>query len=173
MRLRSPVGLHVLAALFAIVAVVVLSQQALHGTSLDLTASLTETNMKADIGVEHTGPLSLSLSLSKGEGSGIADIGQYGEETIAVSVPADWQRREVRGAPLASVTADPSTFGFTRWHLPPGTVISFGVPVSPASLILHNPSGVPLKVTLTRVDLEAQSVERDVVLVQESSVQLW
>jgi hypothetical protein len=94
-------------------------------------------------------------------------------ETIYVSVPSDWSRREVKGASLADVIADQPTFGFTRWHLPPGTTISFALRRPPASILFHNPSGVPVQVRLTRVDIEEKTIDRMNILVKDAPVNLW
>jgi hypothetical protein len=102
----------------------------------------------------------------------VADLHHDALETIAVSLPSSWARREVAGVPLSEVLADAPTFGFTRWHIPPGALVSFDI-TPPPTILLHSPSGIPAEIRLTRVNLETQEVERGVVLVQEGSVELW
>jgi len=141
-----------------------------------ITANVTSTSepIIAEIGVEHTLPLELSLEMSELYGVGILDLTQNStEEVVFVSVPSDWERREVRNASLKEITSDSSSFGFTRWRFPPGASISFGVPAAPTMLLLHNPSSISLKVNTLRVDLETEQVERNVLLIKDSPIPLW
>lgn len=163
---------HSLAALAAIIVVAALAQGAIHGGSLDLTAQVS-TQSRAELGIEHTQPITLSLTVSTRGAHGIADISHDGTGTAYVSLPASWTRREVRGASLADASSDPPVFGFTRWHLPAGSMVSFDVPVPPSTILMHNPSGVPLQVKLTRVDVVNNTVEHDSILVKDVSVELW
>lgn len=175
--------IHAGAAVAAIVAVVVLSQGALREGAPSLLAELisnnatvtpsgTLMNRSAEIGLEHTKPVTLTLSFTTNGSKGVADIRHDALETVYVSLPSSWIRREVGGVPLAAVTADPPSLGFTRWSLPSGAVVSFDV-TPPSTILLHNPSGIPAEVELTRVDLAKNSVERDIILVQEGSTLLW
>lgn len=172
MPARSPVKKHTVAALVAVAAVVVFAQGTIRRGSAGLTAQVNP-QTRAEIGVEHILPLTLSLMISTNGRNGIADLAHDGTGTAHVSLPSSWTRREVRGTPLATVIADPPTFGFTRWSLPAGATVSFSVPVPPSTILLHNPSGVPLQIKLTRVDLATQEVERDVILVQDATTELW
>lgn len=168
---RHGFTLHAAAAVAAVVAVVVLSQGALREGASSLTAELIP-GERAEIGLEHTKPVTLSLSFTTNGPKGIADIRHDALETVHVSLPSSWTKREVGGVPLAAVTADPPVFGFTRWSVPAGAVVSFDV-TPPSTILLHNPSGIPAEVRLTRVNLTKNSVERNIILVQEGSVLLW
>src|ERR1043166_5831035 len=57
-----------------------------------------------DIGVEHTRPLTLSITLSEGTGRRLIDIQQGAAETIYLSTPQNWMRTEVRHATIEQVT---------------------------------------------------------------------
>ncbi|MFH1444422.1 MAG: hypothetical protein ABIG34_03460 [Candidatus Peregrinibacteria bacterium] len=164
-------SLHVAAAVAAVIAVVVLSQGALRDGAPSFMAQLLP-SQRIEIGLEHARPVTLVLSLTTNGTKGVADIRHDSLETIALSLPQSWTKREVGGVPLAAVTADPPTFGFTRWSIPPGAIVSFDV-TPPSTILLHNPSGVPAEIRLTRVDLEQNAVERDILLVQEGSILLW
>jgi len=166
------VKVHTIAALAAVIAVVVLAQGTIRGDSLDVTAQVNP-QTRVEIGVEHVRPLTLSLTISTNGKNGIADISHDGTGTAYLSLPSSWTRREVRGTSLSTVIADPPTFGYTRWAIPAGATVSYAVPVAPSTILLHNPSGVPLQVKLTRVDLQTQNVERDVILVQDATTELW
>ena len=126
-----------------------------------------------DIGVEHSEPLSLSLEIGVLEGSGVAEFFSETAEQILISVPSTWVRREVKNAPIHTVTAEPPALGFTRWKLPARAGISFRVPKAPSSLILHNPTGVQMKLDLTRVDVASEQVLSDTILIQGDTVRLW
>jgi CO dehydrogenase/acetyl-CoA synthase delta subunit len=155
--------------------IVVAAVSASIGTSAVLRAHITTPpeTITVEIGIEHTAPVSLSLAMSTLKGKALLDLTQESGETIFISLPENWERREVRNVSLHEVAADLSTFGFKRWRLPAGAAVSFTLPIAPDSLILHNPSQVPLKVSITRVDLETSQVTSDVILVQDSPVELW
>ena len=168
---RQGFTLQAAAAVAAIVAVVTLSQGALKEGAPSLTAQLIP-GERIEIGLEHTKPVTLSLSFTTNGSKGIADIRHDALETVHVSLPSSWAKREVGGVPLAAVTADPPALDFTRWSVPTGAVVSFDV-TPPETILLHNPSGIPAEVKLTRVDLTKNSVERDIILVQDGSTLLW
>lgn len=126
-----------------------------------------------DIGVEHSKPLSLSLEVAVLHDNAVAEFYSESEETILISVPSTWVRREVKHAQLSEVTSEAPALGFTRWTLPPRAGISFRVPQTPDSLILHNPTGVQMMLSLTQIDLPTETVNEDVVLVQGNTVKLW
>lgn len=163
---------HISFAFAALLGVVIISSgQTLRGTQADIVG--TTNGPVVEIGVEHNNPASLSLELSTLGTKGIADISHDGTETIFVSVPSDWKKREVRNAPLQSVSSDPPSLGFTRWTLPPNAAISFAIETAPRSILLHNPSSTPLKVSLAKVNLDTNEVLKDIILVQKASVHLW
>lgn len=126
-----------------------------------------------DIGVEHNEPLSLIMEVGVNGDDAVVEFFSESPETILISVPSTWVRREVRNAPIHTVTSEPPSIGFTRWTLPARAGISFKVTDAPDSVILHNPSEVQMKLILNRVDLEKEEVERDVLLIQDDTVKLW
>ena len=126
-----------------------------------------------EIGIEHNEPLSVSIEASEMKGKGLLEIEQSGAEEILLSLPSDWIRKEVRNASIKDVTFETASLGFKRWHMPAGASILFELPKFPSSLIIHNPSKVTVKVSLTKVDMESGLVENEVVLVQEGPVKLW
>lgn len=126
------------------------------------------------IGVEHVHPLTLSLALHTSGGEwGIIDIGTVSDETVFVSLPDTWRRREVRNVPLHEVQADPPSFGFVRFTFPPTAIVSFIVPDLPDHLLLHNPSEVPIQLNLTKVNTLTQTMDHKVILMQESPKEIW
>jgi|GEM_PF-1040561 hypothetical protein len=127
----------------------------------------------ADIGVEHLSPLSLYVEVGRLSNSAMIDIFSDGDEVVKISVPDDWRLREVRNATVADITSDEPTFGFSRWYLPPHSGASFYAFNGPESILLHNPSGVQLKVNVVNIEIEAETVERNIILVTDSSVKLY
>lgn len=127
----------------------------------------------ADIGVEHLSPLSLYVEVGRLSHSAMIDIYSDGDEIVKISVPSDWTLREVRNASIEDIASDEPTFGFTRWHLPPHSGASFYAFNAPESVMIHNPSGVQMKVNVVHIEIEAETVERDIVLVTDSSVRLY
>lgn len=162
-------GPHTYAALFGLVVLSALSV----GEMRDQSALLL-TRSVADIGVEVSAPTTIELDFSLLRDNAVIDIG-YGEgpPRISVSVPDAWIRREVRGAPLDAIQDEPPTFGFRRFSMPKGATLSFRADTAPETIILHNPTDIPLQVRLSHVDLEKDAFFRDVVLVQGASRTLW
>lgn len=159
------------------------SKAALAGFVLLLVFSLTSLEFSklggvllrdtADIGVEHLSPLSLYIEVGRLSSSAMIDIFSDSDEDIKISVPSDWTLREVRNASAKDITSDEPTFGFSRWHLPAHSGVSFYAFNGPESILLHNPSGVQMKVNVVYIEIEAETVERDVILVTDSSVKLY
>lgn len=127
-------------------------------------------NGTVDIAFEHSGPLSVQLHMSTRAGQALVMLTNQEAATIAVSVPATWERGEVRNASLQAVSVEPPMLGFVRWHLPGKSSVMFRVPHAPDKFLVHNPSDAPLKLTFIRVDLETEEVRQDVVLVKEDAV---
>ena len=125
-----------------------------------------------DVTIEHTAPVTLTVLASAGKSDGIIEFHTDGEETVTLTVPTSWQRREVRGAALETVTADPLSVTGTRWHLPPRVTLSFRVQQSPA-LIVRNPSGIPVLIEGRKVNVVTGAVEKKNVLVKDSVIRLW
>ncbi|MBI3336150.1 hypothetical protein HYZ98_01115 [Candidatus Peregrinibacteria bacterium] len=125
-------------------------------------------------GIEHANPLTLSVVLRTSSGKwGIIDFGSITDETIFISLPDTWRRREVRSVPLSDVQADPPSFGFVRYTFPPQAVVSFIVPDLPDHLLLHNPSNVPIQLNLTNMNTSTKVATHDVILMQESPKEIW
>lgn len=125
-----------------------------------------------DLGIEHTQPMTLSLTLTKNDTQRMVDILNDAKETIAVSVPENWKRGEVRGATLLQITADAPSFGYIRWHLPAKASVTFATNNPFDQLNMHNPSGVLLNIRLTTVDLQKNTGDHQVYLVKEGSVKI-
>ena len=166
--LKSPYFyVHVIGCILAISVITILVR--------DLPANV-ETPQVAplvNIGIEHTRPVSVFLETSFSRNTGIFDMSHDGDETISLLLPTTWQRREVRNAPLDSMTSEESIFGFTRWHIPSGATVSFLMSSAPRGFSFHNPTLVPLKIDIEKIDIEAGTVDHDVLLVQEKAEKVW
>ena len=165
----SPLALHCLAAFIGASALAI----AASGDVRQTIADLTREQIAAQIAVEHGKPLALTVVLSRIAGGAIVEIGQDGTETIFLSVPDVWIRREVRGTALSDTTADAPGLGFLRYRLPAGAVISFRAGAAPDTVALLNPSAVPIKVRTTLVDTAAGTAEEDVRLAQAEEIVLF
>lgn len=120
---------------------------------------------QVDVEVQHVKSVSVTLALSPQDAPGLADLTEVGSEPVQVSVPQEWNLREVRGGTLAEVHADPPSLGYRRWHLPPNRTVSFTVPHVPASVRAINNSTAPLLFRLTRVDTTNTQKRTDVMIV--------
>ena len=153
----------------AFIALIILG--ALGASTLDFTVSVQPKSV--DIAVEHADPLSLELDMSMLNGKGIMEIASDGNVAVLISVPSNWQRGEVRNAKLEQVTSEPEMLGYTRWAFPPHASITYKIPETPISVLMHNPSKIPLKVSYTLVDLETEEVTKDVLLIKDEALTLW
>ena len=165
----SPLTLHVMIAVAAAGGFLLLPLL----SGQDLLSALPKMS-PAEIGVEHTLPATLSLTLAVTEDmKGVLDVSHDAAETVFVSLPESWTVWEVRGRALDEITEDPPSFGFIRWHIPEGATLSFQLPSIPSSLSAENPSGVALQIQLTTVDLTTEHVERNVLLIKDERAEIW
>lgn len=121
----------------------------------------------AEIAVEHDTPLTLSLDVAEGKALMLVHASHSGTHTIHMSVPEDWVRTEVRGVALSDVKREGASLGFVRWSMPAGAEIQFHTKRF-STARFHNPSGVPLTVKLTVVDLQQRKTEREAFIVTDS-----
>lgn len=117
-----------------------------------------------EIAIEHVQPVTLRVTRMTSSGTNVLEIGFSGSGTIALHLPALWTRQEVRGAPIESVTAEPQDLSFVRWTLPADAVVRFDAP-NPGRITLHNPSGVPVTVSTTNVNVRTGTREDDAFIV--------
>lgn len=122
------------------------------------------------LAIEHDAPLTVSFTLSRKGTARLIDIDHDTDNTIFVSTPAHWQRGEVRGAKLKDVTSEPPAAGFVRWTLPPHAGVTFKTAGEWSQVRVANPSGIPLTLRLTGVDLATQRATHDAVLVKDETV---
>ena len=168
-RLRLWLTLHGTASTAAFLMIVAIAL----GFSVTTTRGISEAEKTAHMGIEHTEPLTLAITQKEQAGRAIIDIESSTDETIFVSVPDQWKMREAHGAPLTDIQAEEPSFGFIRWQFPPKVTVSFLTPLAPDSLILHNPSQIPIKVVVTTLDAANNSGKRSIVLVQNSPAKIW
>lgn len=125
-----------------------------------------------DIGLEHSKPLTVAVSLTEGTKQALIDLDLTSVEPSYVTVPRSWKRTEARRAPLASVAGKDAEADMRTWTLPANAGISFSTDETFKTLKLHNPSGVPVKVQLTRVNLAKKTSSYDVYLLTEGALVL-
>ncbi len=126
------------------------------------------------IGIEHEGPVTLSVLVARKQLAGYTSIINQSNETVHISVPSDWKRSEVTGVPLADVVQDIPVFGFTRWKLPAHAGIKMLMDESPASLFFDSSSLATAAINLQTIDLTNLRANSKVVLLKNQAlVQLW
>jgi hypothetical protein len=124
-------------------------------------------------GIEHMLPLTLTIATDEGMHGSVIEMGHNSQETIYLSVPDSWKRHEVKNIPLKDVAKEPPSFGYIRWTFPPGALVSFTTKTYPDSLVLHNPSEIPLKVDIIRTNLQTETVTKDIKIIQNSPAEIW
>lgn len=119
--------------------------------------------------MEHGEPVTVSLTLARETGIRRIDITHDGAETVFVSLPENWRRDEVRGAALEDVTREEPNLGYVRWALPAGSDVTYESPDDWTRAEIENPTGIPLGIKLTTVDLEENTSDYRVILIQDGS----
>lgn len=154
------------------IALVTLAFLAVAAVGLYLPPQDTQGGGAMDVGIEHARPLSVEIALTEGTQRSLIDVDLKSDETSYLTVPSSWERTEVRRAPLSSVTGEEASQNMRRWTLPANAGISFSVKSGVPTLRLHNPSGAPVKVGLTRVNLSKNESSYDAYLLTEGSIDL-
>lgn len=165
-----PLRFHIILSLGALIALFGIATQTIeHSPGLKTALR----NNTVDIGIEHSMPLSLRMEYSVHNDAAIMRIGSDATETISISLPEEWQRGEVSGASLSDLRKDDPTFGYVRWHIPQKTTLTFRISKVPDHLVLHNPGTSPLKLSIAKVNIQTGEVERDILLIRDSTVVVW
>ncbi len=124
-----------------------------------------------EIVVEHADSAALTL-IRTPSGRGLADIRNDGEGPIAVSIPEEWERDEVRGAPLASITVGDASLGFRRWMIPSNATVSFRIDDTWNASLIRNVSKEPLRLRVITVNLEHETTDSDTFLIMDTPLSL-
>jgi len=126
------------------------------------------------IGLEHDGPLSMSVLFARKENAGYVSITNQSSETIRINLPSNWSRTEVTGADLKDVAQDIPVFGFSKWTLPGKAGIKLLMPSAPSAVFFDSVSTSTAAIDLKTIDLATLGVTNKVVLVQKQTlVPLW
>jgi hypothetical protein len=159
---------HAFVALAVFMGVTALSNGPFKATILEWKTQGTE-----QIAIEHAENASIGLDVSERHGAAILEFTNESSSALMLSLPEPWKRREVRGVRLEEVEQTSTGLGFIRWKLPANATVSFLAQQMPAHLIAHHPSKGLLKIALSRVNLETNSVTHDTILLQEDQEELW
>lgn len=136
--------------------------------------SSAQSTLPATIGVEHDGPLTLSILVARKEKAGYVSLTNRSDDEIHLSVPSGWQRSEVTGVPISEVTADIPVFGFTRWTLPARAGMKMLLSTAPQALFFDSTSNSSAAIDVQTVDLTTLEMTSRVVLLQKQLlVPLW
>ncbi len=158
-------GLTCIAALAAIGVVLAVRSAPITGDTVNMSPA-------ADVEVGHDFPLTLAITMSAGAGPGLADIQATSIAPVFVTVPAAWKLREARHALLRDIVGFASG-ALMRWKIPPGATVSFSLPETPSSLIIHNKSLVALLVVFKRIDVKSGKMQQGSVLIKDEPTALW
>ncbi len=116
------------------------------------------------IALEHDQPVTLHVTRMASSGTNVIEVGFTGSGKVALHVPSSWKRMEVRGAPIDRVASEPQEWSFMKWTMPAGAIVRFEAP-NPGTLTLHNPSGVPVTVSTTTVNVRTGTREDEAFIV--------
>lgn len=123
------------------------------------------------IALEHVQPVTLHVTRMTSSGTNVIEVGFTGSGWVALHVPSSWVRMEVRGSPIESVTAEPQDWSFVKWTMPAGATVRFDAP-NPGRITLHNPSGIPVTVSTTTVNIRTGTREDEAFIVTTDSYTL-
>ena len=130
--------------------------------------------LPATIGLEHEDPLTLSMIVARKQSAGYVSLTNRSDALIRVSMPSDWKRSEVTGAPLSAFLQDIPVFGFTRWTIPGHAGIKMSLIDAPDALFFDSNSDTTTQIDLQTIDLADLSASSRVVLLQKQTlVKLW
>lgn len=159
-------------ALLALVGVMFLSWDAIRAQLRNV--QLPVQNEIHNVGLEHTKPLSVRFEYTSKSGAALVQIlHEDGDANAAIYVPDTWERKEVRGVDIGVIASGSPSFGFVEWPLPAGASYQFFIPKEPRTILVHNPSGERLKVSLIKFNLETSQLEQNVMLLQSDTAKLW
>ncbi len=170
---KMHLGMHLLIAGSAVGVLLLLSTiDRVHFSTL---RSRAQESLPTTIGLEHDLPLKMGIVLARKASTGYASITNDSDAAIRISLPMEWQRTEVTGAPIANVTRDSPVFGFTRYSLPPHTGLKMLLPVAPDALLFESKTSIAsAAIDLQTVDLGVNHSSRQIVLLQSQAlVTLW
>jgi hypothetical protein len=138
-------------------------------TSMQMRRRTADLLPTADIAVEHTAAAGMTVTRTA-DGRGPAEIRNDSNETLHVSIPDSWERDEVRGAPLAAVTADEPSLGFRRWTVPTHAAVTFIADDVWNKLHIRNISESPLRLGVVTVDIGSGKAVTESLLVDDESL---
>jgi hypothetical protein len=124
------------------------------------------------IAIEHAGNAAVTLTRSTKHMPQFVDFSNDGAQAIRISLPAAWERGEVRNAALSEIVTEEPSPGYRRWQLPAGATLSFLNPLPATAWTVHNPSGLPLRLRTVMVDIDSGRVMREVYLLSEEPLRL-
>lgn len=166
-------GIHLLIAGSAIAVLILLG--IVDRVTFSTLRSRASESMPITIGLEHRNPLSVSLVIARKNEVGYASILSGSDEQIRISVPSEWKRVEVSGAPLSAFAQDIPAIGYTRWTLPPGAGIKMTLDDVPSSLFFESASASTTEINLRTIDLKGlPETETQVILLKDRALAtLW
>lgn len=126
------------------------------------------------IGIEHERRTTLNIVFARKGVLGYVSITNMSADDVYLSLPSSWQRTEVVGAPIASVTHEIPVFGFVRWKLPARAGIRLEVDSAPGAVFFDSVAASVTAIDLKMIDLTTDSASSKVILVQKQAlVPLW
>lgn len=171
--MRTSLTAHGIIALCALIGLLGVGWDAIRAQVQPFAASFTQPTLE-NMAIEHEQPASILLEYTTKSGSALLQIRQEStDETLFIHLPDTWERKEVRGAPVSAIGQGESTFESTKWPLSPGVQLQFWIPQAPQNILLHNPSGIGLKVSIIQFDFASNRLEQNVLLLQNDATTLW
>lgn len=129
-----------------------------------------DSSNEVQVAIEHEASAGITVTHAIGGQAPFADIENENDFPIHISLPAAWERGEVKGAALSDVASDAPDFGFRRWRIPATSIVSFKTGNEWQILKVHNASPSLLKVRVITVDLATNTTSSDVQFVQQEDV---
>lgn len=138
-------------------------------TSMQMNKKAADLLPTVELTVEHEKAAGISLTRTK-DLNGPVDLRNDADQTLFVSVPKEWVRDEVRGAPITSIKGEEASLGFRRWSIPPHATVTFLQTGTWNKILIRNVSKEPLRLRVITVDISRGSSAIESILINDEAL---
>jgi len=117
--------------------------------------------------LEHTEAHRANISIQSVRGNTLIEIGNSDDRVLKISVPLLWKQWEIRGADITELVSEEPGLGYVTWHIPPHSIVSFITENLSSPITLHHPVSALLTLSVTRINLDRGTSEKNVYLLQK------
>lgn len=139
-------------------------------TSMQMHQRTADLLPTVELAVEHDQAAGISVTRTK-DANGPVDIRNDADQRLFVSVPEEWVRDEVRGAPLTSVQGgEEVSLGFRRWSIPSHATVTFLQTGTWNKLLIRNVSKKLLRLRMVTIDIAQGTSTTESTLIDDEAL---